>query len=224
MEAHITEPVLTVLQDLTKRNPSLLQQQTHILDAFLLLCSSFSCGGKLLVCGNGGSAADALHIVGELMKSFQIPRPANPETVQELERRFGSEGSAIAAQLERALPAIALVENAALSSAILNDVAGECVFAQQVYGLGREGDTLLCISTSGNAKNVVAAAAVASARGMYVIGLTGASGGILKQRCDCCICVPQTQTFLVQELHLPVYHTLCSMLELYFFGSRGSNA
>lgn len=156
-------------------------------------------------------------IVGELMKSFTLPRPIDPEVACILGERYGQEGEQLAALLEGTLPAVALVENAALSTALQNDVSGGISFAQQVYGLGRPGDVLLCISTSGNAANAVAAAMVAHARGMRVALLSGGTGGKLRPLCDASVVVGVSETFMVQELHLPVYHALCLMLEYAFF-------
>lgn len=206
-----------VLDALVDRYPILAPQKEDIRALYELIRQSFASGGKLLVCGNGGSAADALHIVGELMKSFTLPRPIDAEAARLLSERFGQEGERLAASLEGALPAVALVENAVLSTALQNDVSGGISFAQQVYGLGRPGDVLLCISTSGNAANAVAAAMVAHARGMRVALLSGGTGGKLRPLCDVSVVVGVSETFMVQEWHLPVYHALCLMLEYAFF-------
>ena len=205
-----------VLDALTGRYPALAAQKEDIRALYALLRQAFASGGKLLVCGNGGSAADALHIVGELMKSFTLPRPVDEAAAAAL-AAFGEEGRQLASSLEGALPAVALVENAALSTALENDVSGGLSFAQQVYGLGQPGDVLLCISTSGNARNAVAAAMVARARGLRVALLSGGTGGRLKALSDASVVVDATETFMIQELHLPVYHALCLMLEYAFF-------
>jgi len=162
-----------------------------------------------LACGNGGSAADADHIVGELMKGFFLKR----EIPEEEKEAIGEMG----AYLQGALPAIALTGHSALSTAFLNDVHPEMVFAQQVYGYGKPGDVLIALTTSGNSVNVLHAADVARAKGMKVIGMTGRDGGKLKSKCDCCIIVPANVTADIQEYHLPIYHTLCAMLEDHFF-------
>jgi D-sedoheptulose 7-phosphate isomerase len=171
--------------------------------------ASFASGGKLLVCGNGGSAADADHIVGELMKGFYKKRSLPAEEASKL--------GEYARYLQGALPAIALTQHAALSTAFLNDVNPEMGFAQQVYGYGRDGDVLLGISTSGNSKNVCNAVRVAMNLGIKTIGLTGRKGGRLSEISDVCIGVPADITADIQELHLPIYHTLCAMLEELFF-------
>ena len=206
-----------VLDDLVNRYPILAPQKEDIRALYELVRQSFASGGKLLVLGNGGSAADALHIVGELMKSFTLPRPIDGEAARILGARFSQEGERLAASLEGALPTVALVENAALSTALQNDVGGGISFAQQVYGLGRPEDVLLCISTSGNAANAVAAVMAARARGMHVALLSGGTGGKLRPLCDVSVVVGASETFMVQELHLPVYHALCLMLEYAFF-------
>lgn len=204
-----------VLSSLIQAHPALEACRRDILTAFEILESGYRGGGRLLVCGNGGSAADAGHITGELMKGFRLKRPLSPEDKQKLALLPG--GAELAHKLQGALPCISLAEHAALSTAFSNDVDPHLVFAQQVWGYGREGDMLLGISTSGNAENVCSAAVAARARGMRIIGLTGRSGGRLKELCDAVIRVPADETYRVQEYHLPVYHALCAMLEDAFF-------
>lgn len=201
--------VLAHYDRLFVRYPALREIQGSIMKAFLMMRGAYQRDKKLLVCGNGGSAADADHIVGELMKGFYLSRPVDSRFAQEL----GEE----AACLQRALPAIALTQHSALSTAFLNDVDASMVFAQQVFGYGHKGDVLLCITTSGNSKNVLKAAKVAKAMGIRVIGLTGQGGGRLAEYADVLIAVPAKITAEVQEYHLPVYHTLCAMLEQEFF-------
>lgn len=176
---------------------------------FCIMKDSYEKGGKLLVCGNGGSAADSDHIVGELMKGFYKQRklPAAEKI------RFGEQGE----KLQGALPAIALSQHSALSTAFLNDVDPDMVFAQQVYGYGAEDDVFLGLSTSGNSVNVISAAKVAAAKGMKVIAMTGKDGGAMRELCDVCLVVPAQMTADIQEFHLPIYHALCAMLEDYFF-------
>lgn len=198
---------------LLSRYPALEPCAEDIARAFAALRDCFAHGGKLLLCGNGGSAADAEHIAGELMKSFVSPRPLSRKDQAGLAETFGEEGAYLAARLQGALPAIPLTGFTALSTAFANDVDPGLVFAQQVWGLGAPQDALLAISTSGNAENIRRAAQVAKYRGLRTIGLTGSSGGKLAGFCDICIRVPETGTFKVQELHLPVYHALCLMLE-----------
>jgi len=203
--------------DLYLRYPQLSACQPEIHKAYLILETCFRSGHKLLTCGNGGSAADSDHIVGELMKGFLKRRPITGALRDNLALMYGSGGSEIADGLQGALPAISLVQHAALITAFANDVAPDMIFAQQTAGYGRAGDVLIAISTSGNSRNVVRAVQVASAIGMSTIGLTGAKGSKLSVLCDAAVCVPEQETFKVQELHLPVYHALCCMLEEEFF-------
>lgn len=182
------------------------------------LITCYRNGGKLLICGNGGSASDAQHIVGELMKNFILPRPIPSADASAIRAVGGEKADFLIASLRGALPATALVGENAFLTAFSNDVEPEAVFAQQVYGYGEAGDVLLGITTSGNSENVVCAAIVAKAKGMKVVGLTGEGGGKLKELADVTIAVPTTQTYRVQELHLPVYHALCIALEDEFFG------
>lgn len=197
------------LKFMTDRYPALEGLSGDVKEAFEILRTSYENGGKLLVCGNGGSASDSEHIVGELMKGFYKKRPL-PETEKEA---IGE----ISAFLQGALPAIALTGHPALTTAFSNDVRADMTFAQQVYGYGRAGDVLIALSTSGNSVNVLHAATVAKAGNLAVIGLTGQDGGRLREICDVCIAVPAQVTAEIQEYHLPVYHTLCAMLEDYFF-------
>ncbi len=206
-----------ILQTLCLRYPKLECIGASVKAACEEWISCFSAGGKLLICGNGGSASDALHIVGELMKDFARCRPLS-EKDREAIRSASEHAEYICDNLQSALPAIALVGSAALESAYANDRAPDLAFAQQVLGYGRPGDVLFAISTSGNSKNVIYAAEVAHAKGMKVIALTGESGGKLKDLCDVLVNVPEKETYRVQELHLPVYHALCLAVENEFFG------
>lgn len=201
--------MIDYLKFMTDRYPALEGVSGDVKEAFEILRTSYENGGKLLVCGNGGSASDSEHIVGELMKGFYKKRPL-PETEKEA---IGE----ISAFLQGALPAIALTGHPALTTAFSNDVRADMTFAQQVYGYGRAGDVLIALSTSGNSVNVLHAATVAKAGNLAVIGLTGQDGGRLREICDVCIAVPAQVTAEIQEYHLPVYHTLCAMLEDYFF-------
>ncbi|MDR0475509.1 MAG: SIS domain-containing protein [Treponema sp.] len=170
-------------------------------------------GNKILVCGNGGSAADADHITGELLKSFCKKRPIDKELADNLKKLDCNAGPDIAAKLQGGIPAIALSCHTALSTAFGNDVDPNLAFAQQCHVFGKEADVFWGISTSGNAENVYRAALVAKAKGLKLIGMTGKGGGKLKAICDSCICVPRLETYEVQELHLPVYHALCLYIE-----------
>jgi D-sedoheptulose 7-phosphate isomerase len=188
-------------------------------DAFLQLVNCYRSGGKVLVCGNGGSAADADHIVGELMKSFTLARDI-PETDREKIRRGKFDNAEyLISSLQCAVPAISLSSHAAVLTACANDVDAEIVFAQQVYGYGKSGDVLIALSTSGNSRNVCNAVKVARAMGLVVIGLTGENGGMIKPLCSVAICAPARETYRVQEYHLPIYHALCLMLEEELFGN-----
>lgn len=202
---------------LVERYPSLESARNDIVAAYLLLEESYENGGKLLVAGNGGSAADAEHIVGELMKRFKLPRKPEADFAEKLVEENQELGSVLAENLQGALPAIALDGHPALSTAYMNDCEPLLCFAQQVNGYGKSGDVFLGISTSGNSRNVLFAATTAHAKGLKVIGLTGAKDSKLKDMSDVCIKAPQTETYMIQELHLPIYHCLCLMLEDKFF-------
>lgn len=206
------------LEELLRRYPGLVICRSDIEKAFQLLVGSFAHGGKLLLCGNGGSAADCDHIVGELMKAYLKPRPLSAEVRSRLAQADPEVGPALADTLQGGLSAINLSAGGALLSAFGNDVKGEHAYAQAVYGYGRQGDVLLGLSTSGNAANVRAALCVGRAIGVATIGLTGEGGGRMAGRCDVLIAVPARRTFEIQELHLPVYHCLCAMVEAHFFG------
>lgn len=204
------------IDKLLTRHPVLETCKSAILDAFFILKAGFEQGGKLLVCGNGGSASDAEHIVGELMKGFKQPRSILPALQSEL-ASIHPRGKYIASKLQQALPAIALTGHTSLNTAVANDTDAQLIFAQQVMGYGKSGDILLGISTSGSATNVCDALIVAKALKLKTIGLTGKDGGRFKELCDVSIIAPEQSTEYVQELHLPIYHTLCSMLEDAFF-------
>lgn len=208
------------LKNLLNNYPKLVIIKNDIKNAFTILVELFSQNGTLFVAGNGGSAADAEHIVGELMKSFVLPRMLNDELKDEFYNNFGNEGKALADKLEMGFKAISLNGHPALSSAFLNDVDGTMTFAQQLFVLGNSGDVMLGISTSGNAANVAKVLQVAKIRGLKTILLTGKDGGICRELADCVIKIPENETYLIQESHLPVYHTLCLMVEDYFYGKN----
>lgn len=207
-----------ILSNLEQRYPELGPTIPAVETAAAALIATFRAGGKLLVCGNGGSAADSDHIVGELMKGFERPRPISEDLRERLRAVDPERGPYLAARLQRGLPAISLVSPHALTTAIANDTAADMIFAQQVLGYGRPGDALLAISTSGNAVNVLHALKVARALDMRTIGLTGRAGGQMVPLCDVAICAPYDRTLEVQERHLPIYHALCLMIEQEFFG------
>lgn len=194
----------------------LLRMETTAAAEAIIACYKQS--GKLLICGNGGSAADAGHIVGELMKGFLLRRPVPQPIRTALRDNDRQYADYLADNLQGALPAISLVEHSALISAFSNDVTADMAFAQQVYGYGKVGDVLIGISTSGNAANIVNAIRVANALKLVTIGLTGESGGVMRDICDIAICAPSSETYVVQELHLPIYHALCAAVEHEFFG------
>lgn len=206
------------LDTLIERYPSLSSCVEDIEKAYRILEECYEGDHKLLIAGNGGSAADSEHIAGELMKRFETPRPCPPQFCKKLKEIDPERGENLSKNLERGLMAIPLVAHEALTTAYINDVDGLGVFAQQLYGFGREGDVFLGISTSGNSKNVMSTTVVARALGIKVIGLTGSTGGELAKVADVSIRVPETRTYKIQELHLPVYHCLCLMLEDRFFG------
>lgn len=208
-----------MFEELTKRYPALSCCQKQLEQAAELLKDCFSKGGKLLVCGNGGSAADSGHIAGELMKDFRFKRPIPAEEQQRLAALFPEDGAALAKQLQRALPVISLPDQTALFTAWTNDASAETAYAQMVYGYGKPEDLLLALSTSGNSANVLQAARAARLRDMKIIALTGARPCELDELSDVAIHVPETDTALVQELHLPVYHALCAWCEESFFSS-----
>ena len=206
-----------MLDELIKRYPILERVREDIEAVYGILERCYENGGKLLIAGNGGSAADAEHIVGELMKGFVKRRPVTEEMKEALEKADPVRGKELSEKLQGGLPAIALVDQAALSTAFAHDVDGMLSYAQQVNGYGKPGDVFLGISTSGNAENVMYAAVTAKAKGMQVVGLTGKDGGKLAGIADAAVIVPEMETYKIQELHLPVYHALCLMLEHRFY-------
>ncbi len=207
----------SILINMTKKYPALEVCVPELQSAFRLLRDSYQNGGKLLICGNGGSASDSEHIVGELMKGFWLRRPIPAEDRQKLIAAFPETGGSLADRLQGALPAISLVSQSSLISAFANDVDPKMIFAQQVYGYGRPGDVVLGISTSGNSKNVLRALEVGRALGLKTVGLTGEAGGKMAGICDVSICAPYQDTAEVQEAHLALYHALCGLLEEAFF-------
>lgn len=202
-----------ILLGLLNRYPALNDCSISIQEAIEGIITCFELDGKLLACGNGGSAADCEHIVGELMKSFRLPRYLEQETQDRLYTMYPNDATLMIQNLQRAVPAISLVSQTALMTAFGNDVSSQMVFAQQVFSYGRPGDILLAISTSGNSANILYAAQIARLQGVKVIALTGRNGGRLKQYSDTSICVPSDITYQIQEYHLPVYHCICACVE-----------
>ena len=212
------QKLMVHINRLIERYPNLESCRSEIIMAYDLLEETYLNDRKLLVCGNGGSASDSEHIVGELMKEFKLKRKIFGKQATALKEIDVNLGQTLADNLQGALPAISLTGHSALQTAYMNDAVPELVFAQQVNGYGKKGDIFLGISTSGNSKNVLYAAVTAKSKGLKVIGLTGAKDNKLMQFADVCIRVPETETYKIQELHLPVYHCLCLMLEERFFG------
>ena len=211
--------VMKHLDVLIDRYPELAEQRDNIIEAYKILENSYANGGKLLVAGNGGSAADSEHIVGELMKGFENTRKLPQDFKERLIAVDEEMGSVLGENLQGGLPAIALDGHLALSTAYMNDCEPLLCFAQQVNGFGNENDVFLGISTSGNSKNILYAATVAKAKGMKTIGLTGAKDSKLSDIADVTVRSSQTRTYMIQEHHLPIYHCLCLMLEDRFFGA-----
>ena len=212
---------MTKLDELFQRYPALKECEQDSTGALALMNETYENGGKILVCGNGGSCSDAQHIVGELMKGFLLKRPMTAEQKNAFANALGEEDAEnFASRLQRGIPAIALDGMSALFTAYLNDADAEYVYAQAVFGYGKPGDLLIGISTSGNSKNVVLAAKAAKALGVRTIALTGKKESKLSALCDVTVRVPETETFKIQEYHLPVYHYLCAEMEDTFFGEN----
>ena len=208
-----------IIADLFRRYPTLDLWEASVKAAVEALIRCFQNGNKLLVCGNGGSASDSEHIVGELMKTFMLDRPLDAAVRDKICKAYPEYAEYMIANLQRAVPAISLVSETALMTAYTNDNSAEMAFAQQVLSYGRPGDILLAISTSGNSMNVLNAARIARIAEVEVIGLTGQNGGKLKELSDVCICAPSAVTYQIQEYHLPIYHCLCACVENELFGA-----
>lgn len=221
MENEMKDSTKQVMQHFYDRYPALECCKEQIDCALDMWIRCYLNERKILTCGNGGSAADAQHIVGELMKAFNHPRRcSNNKKRQQLQMVFPEMGAVLNQHLEDTIPAISLVGELALQTAFSNDRSAEFAFAQSVYGLGKPGDILIAISTSGNSKNIVYAAQVAKALGLGVIAMTGKTGGCLKEYSDVAICIPSTVTYEIQEYHLPVYHALCLAMENELFNEE----
>ncbi|NMP37935.1 MAG: SIS domain-containing protein [Clostridiales bacterium] len=214
----MTMSVNDIFEEFLLDNPDLAGLRADIAQAYGMLRETYDGHGKVLICGNGGSAADSEHIVGELMKGFKLPRRLTAAQTAAFDGIDG--GDYIAANLQRSLAAISLVSQTALMTAFANDAAADMMFAQQVYGYGVPGDTLIALSTSGNSASIVNAAKAARAIGVKVLGITGSNESKLSAVADVCVCLPSTQTYRIQEYTLPVYHALCAMLEEEFFGEN----
>ena len=210
------ETTKQILMGTLERYPALLGNEQEILSVYEILANCFASGHRLYLCGNGGSASDCEHIAGELLKSFKKCRPLSADLMEGLKKQ-GERGQVLIENLQGGLPTVSLCGHTAFSTAFQNDCDPMFVFAQQVGAWGQAGDVLLTLSTSGNSKNCIYAATVAQAKGMSVTALLGGSGGELKALADASVVVPEKETYKVQELHLPVYHCLCAMLEEEFF-------
>ena len=210
------ETTKRIYEELFERYPVLSGVKESVFNAFEIMKTIYDNGATLYCAGNGGSASDCEHIVGELLKSFKKKRTIDEKTTNAL-LEYGEEGECLSGKLEGSLPAVSLISQAGILTAFANDKSWDTAIAQQLYGLGKQGDCLLVLSTSGNSKNCVYAVLTAKAKGIKTVAFTGASGGKLKIICDECICVPEMETYKVQELHLPIYHCLCAMLEEEFF-------
>ena len=209
-----------ILNRLIGRYPQLKSCRSAIEDSSNLLIETYQNKGKLLISGNGGSSSDSDHIVGELGKSFILSRPLSDDFKNNILKVDNKLGIEINKHLEEGLPALSLTSQTALTSAFSNDQNSELVYAQQVLVFGDKNDVLLAISTSGNSKNVIYAAIVAQAKSIPVIALTGKTGGNLKDFADIIINVPESETFIIQELHLPIYHCITQIIENEFFGEE----
>jgi len=214
MQTGTTRPEIGTL---ISRYPALAPCRADIDAAVDALLACFRRGGKVLLAGNGGSAADCLHIAGELLKGFNSLRPLSANDQAQLTELFGEVGTGLGAQLQRGLPAIALPGALALTTAMANDVNADLIYAQGVMALGAPGDLLLALSTSGMAANVTAVARVARWRGLTTVALTGKTGGTLAPLCDIAIIAPGSTTAEIQEYHLPIYHALCAAVESVLF-------
>ncbi len=214
------ESVKMIFEELFERYGQLDACRDSIMAAYLAIEETYKCGGTLFTCGNGGSCSDSEHIVGELLKSFKFKR-AIPAALADKLSAMGDEGKALASTLEGSLPAISLCGHPALTTAFLNDTEPTMTFAQQLLGLGKAGDTVVVISTSGNSKNCIYAATLAKAMGIRTIAMTGEKDSKLSGLCDITIKAPESETFKIQEYHLPIYHALCAMTEESFFENSG---
>ena len=209
-----------ILDTLIERYPLLRPNEAAIREAYVTLQKTYKNGGKVLICGNGGSAADSQHITGELMKGFLCERRIPDAFCMKLKDAYGEAGEQIGRALQCALPAISLTAHESLMTAYSNDCDHTAVFAQQVYGYGKAGDALIVLSTSGESANILNAVMVAEIMGIKTVALTGNTGGRLTPLCDVSINIAVDETYQVQEYHLPVYHALCAMLEVEFFGDN----
>lgn len=211
------ETTITIYNKLFYAYPHLEVCRQSLIDVYRIINACYREGGKLLICGNGGSAADSEHIVGELMKGFLLKRKPDQKMIEKIKMIYPDSWEYLTDNLQGALPAISLTSHVALSTAYANDVQPDMAYAQQVFGYAKTGDVFLGLSSSGNSKNVINAIKIAKVLGAKTVAMTGDSGGIMKDLCDVSICVPAAETYIIQEYHLPIYHTLCAMIESTFF-------
>jgi D-sedoheptulose 7-phosphate isomerase len=214
------EKSVKALDDLQAHYPELERTMESVHDACDMIVSTYMNGGKVLTCGNGGSAADAEHIVGELLKSFELKRPLSDQIASQIRESCPDEAQLFIDQLQMPLSALSLTSHLAFSTAFANDEEPSLVFAQALLGLAKAGDVLVALSTSGTSENVVLAVKLARALGVRTIGLTGKNGGSLPGICDICICAPAERTYRVQEYHVAIYHAICRAIEDGFFGHQ----
>ena len=225
LETGVSDQAEILLDQILARYPALLHLRQPIARAVEIICRCHRAGGQVLVCGNGGSAADAEHIVGELVKQFKLPRRISSEDQARLREALGEDASThIAAHLQKGVRAISLVSQTSLTTAVANDTDATFIFAQQAYVYGKPGDVLMGLSTSGNSANVVKALQVGKAFGLSTLALTGANDCALDACSDVILKAPATETFEIQEFHLPIYHAICMMVEEKLFGAAGENA
>ena len=209
-----------LLNDLIRRYPGIVDLKEDVRTTYEIILESLKKGGTVFTCGNGGSASDSEHIAGELLKGFILKRELKDELKKELSDKFGEDGFKLASKLQYGLRAISLTSHPAFITAFANDVDANLIFAQQLFGLGRKGDVLIAISTSGNSANIYNCILTASIMGVKTVLLTGKSGGRCCALADVALKIPETEAYKIQEYHLPIYHTLCLMIEDYFYGKR----
>jgi len=208
------------LNDLIKRYPPLADLKENIWQTYEIMLESLKNGGTIFTCGNGGSASDSEHIAGELLKGFVLKRELKEDIKFQFSEKFGEDGAKLAGKLQYGLRAISLTSHPAFITAFANDVDADLIFAQQLFGLGRKNDVLIAISTSGNSPNIYNSILTASMIGVKTVLMTGKTGGRCAALVNIALKVPEHEAYKIQEYHLPIYHTLCLMIEDYFYGKR----
>ena len=205
------------MDELFSHFPELREMRTELESAADIIIASYKSGGKVLTCGNGGSAADSEHIVGELLKSFEVERPLSRSLMESIQQQCPDDADLFINNLQAPLRAVALTAHPSFATAFANDVNADLIFSQQLLGLADRGDVLIALSTSGNSRNVVLCVKLAKVLGVHSIGLTGRNGSALAALCDVCIGAPSDITYRTQEFHLAIYHALCRVVERHFF-------